>query len=394
MTPRARGSALALAIAIAVATLVAWTGSGPVEVPAHGADDGDSVADARTDPIEQDETQHERPATHIAGTDMHALQPVEICGLRDAPLPADASAGAGGLAALPASAGSDPLAQARERLLATLRQDGRARARVAAQLLDRPDSEDPLVWHDWAQTTLQHAMAEPDAVALGWAEEACGRLVGAGDGDLGSACRRRLIRARLRLEPDNARHWAALAEEDPAAVDEAWQGLLHARRWHDVPQALALLTQQALPADLPGYLRLALAAEVDVLAAALPSPGEGALLARCAEPVPGRQAECRALAERMVAHGDTTQTLALALAVGQASGWPPARVQAVQDELQVLASDRVRWRPEASQPLSCRSVDTWLAQLQDMASIGELPALRRRLAARAGEAPSGRPMTP
>ena len=45
-----------------------------------------------------------------------------------------------------------------------------------------------------------------------------------------------------------------------------------------------------------------------------------------------------------------------------------------------LASDRVRWRPEASQPLSCRSVDTWLQHLQEMAAVGELPALRRRLA--------------
>lgn len=394
MTPRIRGGALALAIAIAVATLVAWTGSGPAEVPAHDSDDGGAVADAHADPIAQGEVQHGPPAPAITGTDMHTPQPVEICGLHDAPLPAAASGGANGLAALPASAGSDPLAQAREQLLAALRQDGRARARVAAQLLDRPDTEDPLVWHDWAQTTLQHAMAEPDAVALGWAEEACGRLIGADDGDLGSACRRRLIRARLRLEPDNARHWAALAEEDPAAADEAWQGLLHARRWHDVPQALALLTQQALPADLPGYLRLALAAEVDVRAAALPSPGEGALLARCGEPVPDRQTECRALAERMAAHSDTTQTLALALAIGQAAGWPTTRVQAVQDELQALASDRVRWRPEASQPLSCRSVDAWLVQLQDMASVGELPALRRRLAARAGEAPSGRPMSP
>lgn len=392
MTPHLRGGALALVIA--VVALVAWTGSGPADVPAHGAEHGGTGADARANPIEQDETQHERPARHIAGTEMHAQQPVEICGLRDAPLPADASAGAGGLAALPASAGSDPLAEARDRLLAALRQDGRARARVAAQLLDRPETEDPLVWHDWAQTTLRHAMADPDAVALGWAEEACGRLIGAGDCDLGSACRRRLIRARLRLEPDNARHWAALAEEDPAAADEAWRGLLQARRWHDVPQALALLTQQALPADLPGYLRLALAAEVDARIAALPSPGEGVLLARCGEPVPGRRAECQALAERMVAHGDTTQTLALALAVGQVAGWPQARAQAVQDELQALASDRVRWRPEASQPLSCRSVDAWLAQLQDMASVGELPALRRRLAAHAGEASARRPMSP
>ncbi|MFD0724098.1 hypothetical protein [Lysobacter brunescens] len=365
----------ALALAAAVAALGAWIWADPAEVRSSAAIDRD--ADPGVRGARPSRTPDARHAPAAAVVDAHGPQPVEVCGLRDAPLTAD---GAGGLAALSTSTGSDPLAQTRARLLAALRQDGRARARVAAQLLDRPDTEDPLVWHAWAQATLQSAMAEPDPVALGWAEDACGRLIGTDKGDLGSACRRELIRTRLRIEPDNARHWAALAEEDPAAADEAWQGLLRARRWQDVPQALALVTQQALPADVPGYLRLALAAEVDVRAAALPSPGERFLMTRCVEQAPGRQAECRRLAGMLVAHSDATQALALGLKIGEAAGWPQARLQAVQDELQALASDRVRWRPEASQPLSCRSVDTWLQHLQEMASVGELPALRRRLA--------------
>lgn len=368
--------ALALALAAAVAALCAWIWADPAEVRSSGAIDRD--ADPVVRAASPSRTPDARYAQAAAVVDAHSPQPVEVCGLRDAPPTAD---DAGGLAALSTSA-ADPLAQTRMRLLAALRQDARARARVAAQLLDRPDTEDPLVWHNWAQATLQSAMAEPDPVALGWADEACGRLIGADTGDLGSACRRELIRTRLRIEPDNARHWAALAEEDPAAADEAWQGLLLAPRWHDAPQALAVVTQQALPVDVPAYLRLSLGTEIDLRAAALPSPGEGFLITRCREPVPGRQAECRALAERMVAHGDTTQILALGLKVGEAAGWPQARVQAVQDELQALASDRVRWRPEASQPLSCHSMDTWLQHLQAMASAGELPALRMRLAQR------------
>lgn len=364
----------ALALAAAVAALGAWIWADPAEVRSSVAIDRDADPGVRA--ANPSRTPDARYAQAAAALDAHGLQPVEICGLRDAPPTAD---GAGGLAALSTSTG-DPLAQTRAQLLAALRQDGRARARVAAQLLDRPDTEDPLVWHAWAQATLQSAMAEPDAVTLGWAEDACGRLIGADTGDLGSACRLELIRTRLRIEPDNARHWAALAEEDPAATEEAWQGLLRAHRWQDVPQALALVTQQALPADVPGYLRLALAVDVDVRAAALPTPGEGFLMTRCAEQAPGREAECRRLAGMLVAHSDTTQALALGLKIGEAAGWPQARLQAVQDELQALASDRVRWRPEASQSLSCRSVDTWLQHLQEMASVGELPALRRRLA--------------
>lgn len=310
---------------------------------------------------------------------------MEVCGLGrvalqpggGTPDSADGPDPASGLAALPTPVGSGSLAQTRERLLASLRSTPGARAQVAAQLLQRPDTEDPQVWHAWAQATLQQALAQPDPVALGWAEEACGRL--AGDGSQGQACRVALIRARLRLEPDNARHWAALADEEPAAAAEAWQGLLRASRWHEAPQALVLLTQQVLPPDVPAYLRMALGAEVDTQAAALPSPGEGFLQARCSEPAPGRQAECQALAQTLVANSDATQTLALGLKVGQASGWPEQRVQAVQQELQALASDRVRWQPEASQPLSCRGVESWQQHLQQVAVLGELGALRQRL---------------
>lgn len=368
----------ALALTAAIAALGAWIWTDPTKMRSSGAIDRD--ADPGVRGTMPSRAMDARRAPAAAVVDARGRQPVEVCGLRDVTLTADATDGAGGLAVLSTSTGSDPLAQTRARLLTALRQDGGARARVAAQLLDRPDTEDPLVWHAWAQATLQSAMAEPDPVALGWAEDACGRLIGADTSDLGNACRRELIRTRLRIEPENARHWAALAEEDPAAADEAWQGLLRAHRWQDVPQALALLTQQALPADVPGYLRLALAAEVDARAAALPSPGERFLMARCIESAPGRQAECRRLAGMLVAHSDATQALALGLKIGEVSGWPQARLQAVQDELQALASDRVRWRPEASQPLSCRSVDTWLQHLQEMASVGELPALRRRLA--------------
>jgi hypothetical protein len=290
---------------------------------------------------------------------------------------ADGPDPASGLAALPTPVGSGSLVQTRERLLASLRSTPGARAQVAAQLLQRPDTEDPQVWHAWAQATLQQALAQPDPVALGWAEEACGRL--AGDGSQGQACRVALIRARLHLEPDNARHWAALADEDPTATAEAWQGLLRASRWHEAPQALVLLTQQVLPPDVPAYLRLALGAEVDAQAAALPSPGEGFLQERCSEPVPGRQAECQALAQTLVANSDATQTLALGLKLGQAAGWPEPRVRAVQQELQALASDRVRWQPEAAQPLSCRGVESWQQHLQQVAVLGELGALRQRL---------------
>lgn len=304
----------------------------------------------------------------------------EVCGLGriSPPSGAPAEIAAGGVEALPAPVGSEPFAQARARLLASMAAQAAPRARVAAELLQRPSSDDESALNSWARTLLQRAHDSGDPVALAWAEEACGYLPG--EGSQGQACRLRLIRERLRLEPDNGHHWAALADEDPSAADEAWQGLLKARRWHEEPQALVLAAHQALPPDVPGYLRLALGAEIGTRAGALPSPGEAFLQDRCIEAPLGRRAECENLAQMLVAHGDGTQTLALGLKVGRAAGWPTDRVKAVQAELEALASEPVRWQPDPAQSLSCNSVEAWQSHLAQVAAVGELQALRQRLA--------------
>lgn len=373
-----------------------WAGASPAPAPAAR---GEAFPWART-PLAEAEAAPPRAvtppslATVLPPTVPRPAEAVlDICGLGRIGVPAGAQEdlASGGLEALPAPVGSEPLAQARARLLAGLQAAGTPRARVAALLLQRPETDDEAAWQAWAQAVLQQAQAAHDAVALAWAEEACGRLPPAAPGaaEAGPACRLGLIRARLRLEPDNAHHWAALADEDPGAAEEAWAGLQRARRWHEAPQALVLATQQALPADVPGYLRLALGAEVGLRQGALPSPGEGFLLARCREPAPGRAAEraaeCQGLAQLLATQGDGTQTLAMAAQLGQAAGWPAERVQAVQAELSALASEDARWRPDAGQPLSCRGVEAWQAHLARVAAGGELQALRQRLAeARAG----------
>ena len=377
-----------MAVLLGLAGLVAWWwAAGQAPAPQALAPAGEAFPWGRA-PMGTSEAAHPPQATAAAPVQAPASMPAragaaavfDVCGLGRISLPAGVpeESVSGGVEALPAPVGSEPLAQARGRLVAGLHAAGTARARVAAQLLQRPDTEDEAAWQAWAQATLQRALAQPDPVALAWAEEACGHLPGAGE--QGAPCRLGLIRARLRLEPDNAHHWAALADEDPSAAEEAWQGLLRARRWHEAPQALVLATQQALPPDVPGYLRLALGAEVGTRAGALPSPGEGFLLERCRAAVPGRQAECDAVAQLLVNQGDGTQTLALGAKLGEAAGWPAERVQAVHTELQALAGEQVRWLPETEQPLSCRGVEAWQAQLAQVAQVGELQALRQRLA--------------
>jgi hypothetical protein len=108
---------------------------------------------------------------------------------------------------------------------------------VLALLLQRPAGDDAA----WAEQVRLAALRSQDAQALRWAASACAT----------SACRRELLQERLRLEPDNALHWIAWLDENPAAADEAWQGLAAARHWHERPLALGERVGRALP---PGLL--------------------------------------------------------------------------------------------------------------------------------------------
>lgn len=306
---------------------------------------------------------------------------VDLCGLGRLSLPGGAAADddSDALDALPAPVGREPLAQARQALLARLRA-GDASAQVAALLLDKPVLDDDAARQGWAGALLQQARASQNAVTLAWAEEACAYLPD------GNACRLGLVRERLRLEPDNAHHWAALADEDPGAADEAWRGLLQAGRWQESPQALMVATQAALPAELPGYLRQALGVAVRTRAAALPAPGEGFLQERCREPAPGRQQECDKLARLLLDHGDSAHALSQAAQLAELAAWPRDRVEAVTRELQALTRPGAQWAPDPQQPLSCASADGWQRHVADVAQLGELGALR----ARRTHAPEGR----
>ncbi|MFG6457497.1 hypothetical protein [Roseateles sp. BYS96W] len=301
---------------------------------------------------------------------------VELCGLGRMPV-GDASAAASGadsdamaagidLQTLPAPVGEQPLAQARAAMLAALRQ-GDGRARVAALMLDRPT--DPAGQLDWATRVLSQARSSGDPAALAWAAEACGPQ------DDPAACRLGLVRERVRLEPDNGYHWAALADEDPSAADTAWQGLLQAHRWLERPQALVLASQAALPAQMPGYLRLGLGAEVRARTASLPSPGEGFVLDRCLQAEPGRREQCDTLAALMQ-HSDALQTLTEAASVAQAAGWPAERLEQLRGEFQTLVHAPPAWQADPGQPLACASVEAWQHHLTQLAQAGELATLR------------------
>lgn len=307
-----------------------------------------------------------------------AAPPVELCGLGRVLLTAPAPAGDDppDLGDLPGPIGEQALAQARGAMLARLRH-GDARQRAIALLLARPPDEPADAARAWATELLGLARQSGLPELLHRAEPACAHQESPG------ACRLALVRERLRLEPDNAAHWAALADEDPAAGDEAWAGLLRARRWQERPQSLMLAAQAALPPDLPGYLRLALARDMKLRIQPSPSAGEGFVLERCLQPDPGRAAACVELALLLSQRSDSLRTLPEAAAVAQAAGLPADRVQALRREFHdLLRADPLDPPlPEAHPaPLSCARLQAWQQHLDDTVRLGELGALRQRRA--------------
>lgn len=302
----------------------------------------------------------------------------DLCGIGRMPLPAsgDGKEGAGGIEALPDPIGRYALLQARSRTVAALR-GGSGSARVAALLLQTPDTTDTAATATWAAELLQEAQRSGDPIALRWAESACGWL------PEGPACRLSLIKARLRAEPQNALHWAAWAEEQPEAADEAWSGLLQARYWHEVPFALTSVTSRSVPAEVPDYLVLALAADLMGRDGALPSPGTGFMLDRCRAAAGTRREDCDGVARLMVERSDSTGTMWLGRKVAQELGWPAERLAALHDEVRTLQGPDGRWKVDPDQPLRCSTAESLRRYLAGIASRGELGAARANLAAAA-----------
>jgi len=159
-----------------------------------------------------------------------ALAPAQVA----APVAKPAAARAEDCLPLPALSPHDQ-AMALQRAVAMLA-SGSGGDAVLALLVQRPDGDDAA----WAEQVRLAALRSQDAQALRWAASACPT----------SACRRELLQERLRLEPDNALHWIAWLDENPAAADEAWQGLAASRRWHEQPLLLGERIGRALPPAL------------------------------------------------------------------------------------------------------------------------------------------------
>lgn len=236
-------------------------------------------------------------------------------------LPQAASAVAarpGRTACPPAALPAHEQALAWQRALAVLA-SGTGADVVLGLLLQPPPAEDAAAQAAWSAQVRDAALRSQDALALRWATAAC----------TGSACRRELLQARLRLEPANAVHWAAWLEEAPDDAEAAWQGLAAAAHWHEQPRAWLTRLAAALPAAWTPAQREAVLRGLPAPAWA-ESPAPSVMLANaCGHYGPGHPvgAACAHVVTLMLARSDAPQAwqqgAALARQLGRADIPPP-----------------------------------------------------------------------
>lgn len=223
------------------------------------------------------------------------------------------------------------------------------------------------------------AVVSTDAVVYAMALEAC-KGVDAGGCTL-------LSRAQwVRLDPDNAQTWLALAAEarqqqDAAAEADAMRRAASARHSDAHAGLLPNLVEKALGEHAPPLQRtLALSMSWGVQAAWVASHSAQAYEYCAADAVaqPGRRETCEALADTLSHHGTSLADLGIGLAIGRHLGWPAQRLQALQREQDALT--------EASGfhaigvDFGCEAVDRMQGWMRQLGTGGELQALREVLA--------------
>lgn len=268
----------------------------------------------------------------------------DLCGVGRVPQPPGSKAsdiGPDALQNLPTPIGTDAALDAMVRMHAAL--PGQGPRGQALALLMEGAPQDALV-------ALAQSSADP--AVMQWA------LLRCHDKPVAGGCASLSPRDLTRIDPDNAMAWLLLAAREPKAEAEWWQGLMAATRVSNHAGAMAAAAWKAVPADAPAYLRVPLVVQVIGIEAALPDPTLAVVLRSCRPPQTARrQAECAALAELMVASGETFTHRSVGIRLGEFAGWTKDRTQALRRDTNRLMSVMTDTVFTDRQPFSCASVD-------------------------------------
>ena len=230
------------------------------------------------------------------------------------------------------------------------------------------------------------------AQVYAWALHACGTARYQGWSP--AACEGLSAQRWAQFAPQSAWPWLALADEARKAGDLSGEvGAMHraaqAAQWRSNSGELLHLLLAAQPPDQTPQVRLrseARAVVIDILAS---FSSQGSLVGvsrHCSgHQDANRRQTCAAIADRLLGQADSLVLLAVAIGVAERSGVSAAHVARAKDEAKRLPTLAVDWEPvmSASPATACEGMAQVSRYIASMAALGELGALRERLAASA-----------
>ncbi len=271
-------------------------------------------------------------------------------------------------------------------LVVAMRRAGEAEQQRAGECADEPCArrrwkvaQDAARPH--AQELARVAVAGQDPVVYAMALFGC-RL----NRDEG-ACAQVSAAGWAQLEPANAVPWFyragdAADRKDEAGVSEALLGAAHAQTSDSHGSTVLAMAEHPAARGLAAAPRLVYLSQLLGVYAALPTPPYVAVDQACgAERMadPARRKVCLDLATMMTERSQWLLELSLGTAIGERGGWPPDRVRHLRDEKDAMTFvGQLDWVAEDVH--SCRFLEQLEVRVTELATLGELPAARRKVA--------------
>lgn len=242
-----------------------------------------------------------------------------------------------------------------------------------------------------AERLVGQALATANPLVYGWAYRVCtapGRSVA-------PACQLVGAAQWARLDPGNATPWFAVAQEaqrgkDRARLDEAMFQIGSAER-HDGRTFVlpALLAAHASPADANPFGAGLLATKGEGLGAMADVDDMQSASAYCsvAELANANRREvCQRVGTLIAERSATWPARSTGRGLGKRLGWSPERLQALAEASDARSALLLQLPPAAGSP-ACSAILRDLEHIRSAAAVGDVEAVRRRVAA-SGESPA------
>lgn len=278
------------------------------------------------------------------------------------------------------------------RWLSTLLDSGNLRARATGLLLKNVFTDgksDQTVTQEARDELVQLAVGANDPAIYALALYKCNTYSGAPQA---GACPQISWSGWARLDPDNAAPWLNVAGSDRAKGDsaaeaDAFAHAAAAHRYESYNASFFAFAEPELPQDVTPLERTFLSQMVIGVEAASSTPQYSMASKHCSGAMQDSRLrqQCSAVAELLLAKGNTFLDLMIGESIGKRVGWPEKRIESLKLDRNSMMELLMRLAPvEEANPWSCETVGRINEFMAARSRLGEIGALRE-MRERSGE---------